>query len=120
MSPTATVRYCVTGSAAIDGEKLPSSAIAARAAAKNARHIGISLVGDWRMVGQSPNLRSIFSRRQSLVIWIYYLEIRENEIEPDQRSAGLRRRGRKDQPDKRRASAWPIAALRQPLPGGDW
>src|SRR6185312_17095682 len=76
----------------------------------------------WRLANgcsvSEPKI-NYFPSRQSLNIWIYYLAIRENEIEPDQRSAGLCRRGRKGQPDKRRASAWPIVAIRQPLTGGD-
>jgi DNA-binding transcriptional LysR family regulator len=73
VSPTVTVRYRVTGSAAIDSETLPSRAIAARAAAKNARHIGRSLVGGWRMVAQSPNLRSIISRRDNHLLIGYII-----------------------------------------------
>ena len=63
----------VTGSAAIDSEKLPSRVIAARAAAKNARRIGRSLVGGWRMVAQSPNLRSIFSHRDNHLLFGYII-----------------------------------------------
>ena len=77
----------------------------------------------WLEIGgrllKSPNLRPIIYRpRQSPNNWIYYLENRENEIEPDQRSSGLCRRRRESQPDKRRAPARPVAAIRQPLAGG--
>src|SRR2546423_15535193 len=94
--------------------------MAERAAAKNARRIGKSLVGDGgrRFKSSGPQTKD-FHSIQSSNFWIYYTENRENEREPDQRPAGLCRGRRKSQPDGRRAPARPVAAIDQPRAGGD-